>query len=100
MNKEISLFIANHGVSLSASNSNEKGYTKLEIFQLLELLQKQGIKPLGLEKWDIQSENNFRMDSLAGWYSANEMNINENFVELRALLSNKQDGQSIYTLQF
>jgi len=101
MNTEIFSFMTDHGVSLKDSGSAEKGFTRNEVRELLNLLRKKNIKPLGLEVWYLQGDGSFKMDSLASWVPESSVDISTLFVEVNdVVLSASKKASSVFTLQF
>ena len=101
MNTEILTFFADHGIDLTAGGSAEKGFTKEEVIELLGLLERQDVKPIGLEVWRRQKDGHLKIDALAGWVPMSSINDAAVIAELKEVMAAAERvNPCIFTLQF
>jgi hypothetical protein len=101
MFKEITTFTQNKGISLIDSGSAEKGFTKIEILELLDLLSEQKIELLGLEVWYQENDSRIKIDSLASWIPSTPTAITYVFLEARQVIAlASKNKEPIFTVQF
>lgn len=62
-------FLLQHGIALDAFGSAERGLRKAEASTFLGLLKANSRTPMGMEVWR-RDGNEYRIDSLAGWYKS------------------------------
>lgn len=68
LNRKLSSFLQSHGVCLMDYGSAEFGVSRNNAINFVELLNENGIYPLGIEIWKRYGDK-YNIDSLGGWYS-------------------------------
>jgi hypothetical protein len=101
MFNEITTFMQNKGISLVGSGSAEKGFTKIEVLELLGLLSEQKIELLGLEVWYRESDSRIKIDSLATWIPSTPMDTTSVFLEAKHVIAlASKNKEPIFTVQY
>nr|WP_315476497.1 hypothetical protein [uncultured Undibacterium sp.] len=67
---EINEFLQDKGISLVEFGSAELALCKIDAISFLAMIEKFGIRPLGIEVWN-KVDGGWSINSLGGWYSEN-----------------------------
>ena len=86
LNRSLSTFLQTRGVRLVDYGSTEFGVSRNDAIFFMDLLNKTGQSPLGIEVWR-QRGDKFAIDSLGGWYSEGS-DIKENLHAAKDFIRN------------